>query len=150
MNSDVLEIVRGLLEKSKKDEVKWVHASQVSQLNVDGMESSLTDDYAVSTQSFTINIYKLESRGNGEIQLNFHNSFGDSVTVVSALPGDFDYEILEKVLNLAAKYVKGEELLLKTILKDLKAPRCVRFRRGYCSLLAKVVCHVSTRYKNAP
>jgi len=125
MKNDMLEIVTGLIEKSKKDQVNWVHANQVSQLmNGEWGPSDIVNDFAVSTPNFTINIFESSTKVNNDklptIRLNIHDAYGNLATHIESAVNDPDYKILEELLDLAKAYARDEESLLRTIKNDLR------------------------------
>lgn len=124
MKDEIKEIVLGLIEKSEKNEVNWVHVNETN-LAEDGT-STIEHDYAVSTSHFSINLFTTtEDVGDvkvGAIRFNIHNNRGDLVSFTSAKLNEPDYEILNKLLELAKKIVLGEDKLLNTIKNDLLKP----------------------------
>lgn len=120
MNKDVLEIVNGLTEKSEQKKVIWVHASSVNALNLEYPIELTSEDFAVHSSTYTINIFR-RTKDNG-VGINIHNDEGTLVTSEMVTPDDPDHKIADKLLGLARKYALGEDKLLREITESLKKP----------------------------
>jgi hypothetical protein len=121
MNKDLLEIVNGLIEKSKEKGVLWVHGSSLSETNLEGNVTPEDEDFAVHTPTYTINIFKRSVPAPG-IGLNIHNEFGNIVTQENLTPDDSDFDKLWELFTLAKRYVFDEDKLLEKIKESLKSP----------------------------
>src|SRR5690349_5426893 len=117
MKDELKPIVQGLVKKSLEDKVAWVHASAVSRLNEEAEIPTGAEDYAVSTSSYTINLFRItdvtpESH-KMVIRINILNEVGDVVTSDAVAEDEEEYGMMENLLNLARKAALGEERVLK-------------------------------------
>jgi hypothetical protein len=129
MKDEIRAVIEGLLKKSQEDKVAWVHASTLDSTNPDEAPvDPAAADYAVSTSSFTINVFRSRlGRDNApkhSIRVNFLNEVGSVVSSDVASEGEEDYLLMENLLKMAEKYVLGadEERVLKRILDGLNKP----------------------------
>ena len=90
----VEEAIKGLLRKSRADQVNWYPANDL------GIESVLVDDYAVSLPNHSINVYR--SSESEAIFFAVLDDSGNAIYRVSAKPPDVLYGSLEELLSLAA------------------------------------------------
>lgn len=122
MKEEIKTIILGLIEKTQKNQVNWVHINETNLIQNEEGPSNIEDDYAVSTSSFSINIFKKERVNKSAIRLNILNDRGNLVTYIEAEKGESDYILLSDLLTITKKYVLGEDRLLNNIKEDLAKP----------------------------
>jgi hypothetical protein len=126
MKSEIRAIVEGLLKKSREDKVAWVHASTVGRLTSEEGVDPSSEDYAVNTPSYTINVFKtIDISPSGPkrvIRINILNELGDVVTNHTANEDEKEYPMMEELIELARNSVIGEERVLKKIMEGLSKP----------------------------
>src|SRR5687768_16716489 len=108
MKDELKPIVEGLLKKSEVNQVAWAHASTVGAFRDAEIEQS-AEDYAVSTPSYTINLFRVSQRIDSEhkvgIRFNILNEVGELVTGDTLYKDEPEYPVLENLLDLARKHV---------------------------------------------
>ena len=97
LESKVEEIIRGLIRKSKEDQVSWYPADDL------GIRPSGYDDYAVNLPDHTLNVWKTDpdEQGNVGVAFTILDGSGGVIYRVTAEPADPMYSVLDELLDLA-------------------------------------------------
>lgn len=120
MQSEHVQLITRLLEKTTRDEVVWRPANQFSMIET---SEDTSEDYAVSTSNITLNLLRARAGGAGltrAIILNILNDSGDIISHISVTEGDAQYSAMEELLTKVKTYVLGEDRALKMLLRDLQ------------------------------
>lgn len=113
MDNEIKDIVKGLLEKSKRREVNWIHSGDIYP-----MISPDAEDYVVNLERSTIEIFR--SAGDTErITFLIKNISGKEIIEEALELFDVGYSDLEELINLAANKADNVDDTLDSIKDEL-------------------------------
>jgi hypothetical protein len=110
-----LDIIIGLVEKSRKDEINWRNANEFSALG-----NPTSEDYAFSTPEYTLEVFKVEGFGEGGISLNIYNPKAELVLHIESSTNE-EYKMLGELLDLARSKTLDEKKVIESVLNSLKS-----------------------------
>jgi len=115
---ELRSIISGLISKSEKKKVNWIHSSEI-----DPRVSDSEEDYTVKLDKSSININRFTLEPNLQERIGFviYNARGKEIFKEIYATQDYLYSELDNLIELAANKVDDIDETINSIKKELQS-----------------------------